>query len=539
MLTVFSWLSLAPLTAIAAAPPEAVLPTAAPTLAQTFPQRRFSPQGNEVIRPQEVRPLPGELNNIPVFNSNSPELIQEAGILLSTFPPDGMANASAHLDYAFKDQFALFAHHIARGIHPDDRRTLFIGAVVYNPNPDPVTLEIQQGISYLSQEAPFRTLPALVANPRGTIYAGPGSRTVTDILQGRHQPQWPQTVTIPGRRAYLLMNAPVPLRQLPFSVDATLPPGSILPSRPTANVPQTPLASAAPQDAPQVANRPLPSNGRTALLYLSSSDAVHVATLAMYAPLTYRGQERAPTLQEWLSLLVNGDVAGPRDRPPTDPASFRKVHRNERFIYGRVAGVAQGTQWTSRLADEPGGFELSIPAPGSALSYVLSTVDHNTFGTEQIQSAPMLVRYPDTAYRAHGNYGVQYNVLLPLHNPTAAPQRVVLKLQTPLQDEALASGLRFRRQPEDRVFFRGTVRLRYRTAIGVERTRYVHLVQNQGQEGEPLLQLTLPAGARRAIDVDFIYPPDATPPHVLTVKTLANPNFVEADTPPSREADAS
>lgn len=35
----------------------------------------------QIIQPNLVRPLPGELNNIPVFNSNSPELILGEGIL--------------------------------------------------------------------------------------------------------------------------------------------------------------------------------------------------------------------------------------------------------------------------------------------------------------------------------------------------------------------------------------------------------------------------------------------------------------------------
>lgn len=40
----------------------------------------------EVIQNQQVRSLPGSLDNVPVFNSNSPELVLREGILLSTFP---------------------------------------------------------------------------------------------------------------------------------------------------------------------------------------------------------------------------------------------------------------------------------------------------------------------------------------------------------------------------------------------------------------------------------------------------------------------
>lgn len=55
---------------------------------------------------------------------------------------------------------------------------------------------------------------------------------------------------------------------------------------------------------------------------------------------------------------------------------------------------------------------------------------------------------------------------------------------------------------------------------GKTQTRYVHLVQRRGQPGQPLVTLNLPPEARREVKVDFIDPPDATPPQVLTVKTL-------------------
>ncbi|NJR66112.1 MAG: DUF3370 family protein [Leptolyngbyaceae cyanobacterium CRU_2_3] len=137
----------------------------------------------EVVQSQEVRPLPGRLDTVPVFNSNSPELIQSEGILLSTFPPDAMQVPSAHLNYAFNGRFDLFAHHIAKGLNPDDTRTLYLGVVVYNPSDQPVTLDILQAVSYLSQDAPFFDLPAYVGNPMGTVFAGPGSRTTSDILR--------------------------------------------------------------------------------------------------------------------------------------------------------------------------------------------------------------------------------------------------------------------------------------------------------------------------------------------------------------------
>lgn len=491
----------------------------------------------DVLESQVVQPLPGQLDEVPVFNSNSPEVVQKPGILLSTFPGDGMQVQSAHLNHALQGRFDIFAHHIARGITPDDVRTLYVGIVVYNPADKPVKLDLLQGVTYLSQEAPFNDLPAYVANPLGNVYAGPGSRVTTDVLRGDSQPQWPSEVTIPAKSAQLLVNVPIPLRRLTVATDGTLPPGSVIPGLTTAaarlNLPNStalnvvPTLSAALRPAANpatlVANaavaanddRPLPINGRTILMRLSSDGPVYLASLAMYAPMTAEGNERVPSLAEWIQLLRTSNVSGPRDRQPTPPDS----RFTPRFFYGRVAGVAQGSEWSGRATDKDSD-HLSIPNPGEAISYVLSSVDRNTFGTGQIQSAPMLVRYPDTAYRAHGNYGILYNIALPLKNNTDATQRVAIKIQTPLQDERLkGEALRFRNPPYDQIFFRGTIRLRYKDDLGIRQTRYMHLVQRRGQQGQPLIRLTLPKGSTRLVEVQFIYPPDATPPQVLTIET--------------------
>ena len=488
----------------------------------------------EVIRYQEVRPLPGELDQVPVFNSNSPEVVQQNGILLSTFPKDGMASPQAHLNYAFNGRFDIFAHHIARGIDPDDRRTLFMGIVVYNPGSEPVDITLHQGVSYLSQEAPFIDLPDVRLSTNGNVFAGPGSRTATDILRGANQPHWPNRITVPPGHVQVLMNTPIPLRQLTVPVNGSHPQGSQIPKPPARAATLTAAAAQILPDPgengvapPPVAPRPLPSNGRTAMMYLTSSGPVHVASLARYADQLPNGNERVPTLQDWLQVLKQGRLSGPRDIPPSDP----DTHRFGRFYYGRVAGVAKGSSWRATLTDSPDANVLTIPAPGNAFSYVVSSVDRNTFGTGQIQSAPMVARYPDTAFRAHGNYGVRYNLKLPLYNNRGTAQTIALKFQTPLRDEALVQGLRFRRPPENRIFFRGTVRLKFRNQMGIERIHYVHLVQRRGQESDPLLRLTIPAEARHDVEIDLVYPADATPPQVITVLNGGVSDVFEADRP--------
>jgi hypothetical protein len=488
----------------------------------------------EVIRYQDVRPLPGALDDVPVFNSNSPEVVQQNGILLSTFPKEGMAHPDAHLDYAFDGRFDIFAHHIARGINPNDQRTLFLGVVLYNPSSEPVEVSLHQGVTYLSQEAPFRDLPAARLSTNGNVYAGPGSRTTTDILRGANQPHWPKSVTIPPGHVHLLMNTPIPLRQLTVPVNGSHPQGEAIPKPPqrpvtlTAAQAQMNLNGNGGEGVPQpVPQGPLPSNGRTAMMYLTSNGPVHVASLAKYADTMPNGNERVPTLRDWLQILKEGQLSGPRDIPPSNPETYRFG----RFYYGRVAGVAKGSNWNTTLTDGPNADVLTVPAPGNAFSYVISSVDRNTFGTGQIQSAPMLARYPDTAYRAHGNYGIRYSLKLPLYNNRPEDQTITIKFQTPMGDEQLTNGLRFRRPPENRIFFRGTVRLKFKNQLGLERTHYVHLVQRRGQEGEPLLQLNVPAEARQDLELDFIYPPDATPPHVLTVLNGGIREVFEAETP--------
>lgn len=502
-----------------------------------------TPTRLDVTRSQSVRPLPGQLDQIPVFNSNSPELIQKSGILLSTFPGDGMQVPNAHLNYPMQGRFDVFAHHVAKGLNRNDVRTMYLGIVIYNPSERPVKVDVLQGVTYLSQEAPFNDLPSYVANPMGTVFAGPGSRVMGDILRGQSQPQWTNQINIPGKSAQLLVNVPIPLRRLTVAVDGTLPPGSIIPGLPVAaaqlnianaiaaanpalgtvalaanrTADQTPPPAVPPRVVPTASNDPaLPINGRTILMRMSSNGPVYLASLAMYAPMTDKGEERVPTLAEWIQLLRTSDVSGPRDRQPTPP----NTRFAPRFFYGRVSGVAQGSEWIARPTDKEGVDHLSIPDAGEAISYVISSVDRNTFGTGQIQSAPMLVRYPDTAYRAHGNYGVLYNITLPLRNNTDSTQRVAILMQTPLQDERLeGEGLRFRNPPYDQVFFRGTVRIRFTDDLGIRQTRYMHVVQRRGQQGEPLIRMTLPKGAQRTVEVQLIYPPDSTPPQVLTIET--------------------
>lgn len=453
-----------------------------PVLAEATPAPTPTPTPQEFVVPQAVRPLPGSLDSILVFNSNSPELVQEEGILLSTFPPQGMKTAAAHLNVPFQGRFDVFAHHIAKAKTPEDLRTLYLGVLLHNSGTQAVTVDVLSAASYLSQpDAPFIDLPAYVDNPSGTVYAGPGSRATDDVLRGKRQSDFPAQIVIPPGQSAMLLNLPIPVKTL---------------------------------------NPPV--NGRSTVIRLQSNGAVYAASLAKFATQNADGTEQPPTLKEWENLLQTGALAGPRDKTPTPPDQKKGA-----IIYGRVAGVSKGSQWRTQVVDDPKAplpnWYLSIPQAGQAFSYGLSTLRGGTLGTGQIETAPMVARYPDTAYQAHGNYAVEYSLTLPLRNATDQTQTVAIALETPIKEDQFSkNGLRFFNPLPKQVFFRGTVRLRYNDDRGLPQTRYVHLVQRRGQQGEPLVLMKMAKGDRRLVQFDFLYPPDSTPPQILTVRTLAD-----------------
>ncbi|PSF37663.1 hypothetical protein C7H19_08905 [Aphanothece hegewaldii CCALA 016] len=436
---------------------------------------------------QEVRTLPGQLNDVLVFNSNSPEVIHSEGILLSTFPQSGKLSPKAHLNQPLQGRFDIFTHHIARPYN--NKRPLYQGLLVHNPTSKPIMIRVLQAASYLnSTDAPFIELPSQVEDPVGRFYSGPGSRLMGDILRRRNQPQFPSYIVIPPQQSQMLFTLQIPNR-----------------------------------------------SARSTLMRLDSSGPVYLANLAMSAiveiPKTPKPKPqdrdrnitpsvllRVPTIEEWKTVLIRGKLATPRDLVPTPPDRFGIDEKDK--IYGRVAGISVGSEWFARVTDQPKTSHLTIPKTGKAFSYPLSTVTAATFGTRQVQSAPMLVRYPDTAYRAHGNYGVHYNLTFPLYNSSERSQTISVSLQTPFIDDRYSDRLLFVEPAQGQVFFRGTIRVAYRDSGSLSSVRYYHLVQRQGQQGESLLKIEIPARSVREVNLDFLYPPDATPPQVLTVQTL-------------------
>ena len=446
----------------AAAPATAQAPASAPTT---------------VLRPQQVRPLPGTLDQVPVINDNNPELITAPGILLSTF--DGAATLggqplgvpAAHLNRPLKGRFDLFSHHVYAGRPETVDSTLWLAVVAAPSGSRPVRLQLISGSTALSQatdpkqaDAPFLPLPALVPHDGTSAFSGPGSRVAAELLQQRRSPEIPAQWQLPAGELTTLVAVPIPVRGL------------------------DPLL-----------------NGRNLQLRLVSDGPVQVATLAAL------GGDQPPSAATWLELLRGG--LSPKEHQPTPRGT------KGRMIYSRVSGVQLGSRWTGTITD-PGSPVLSVRS--APVSWPIAGLE---LGTGQVQTAELDAFYPGTAWAAHGNYGVEYDLRLPLRNDSTETSVLALALESPRKTDKPLGGLSFNATEARPVMFRGTVEVSGLDDPQGRRMgrRWFHLVQRQGQQGPELGRVRLQPGEQRELRVRLIYPADATPPQVLTLLPVPAP----------------
>ncbi|MCP9774186.1 DUF3370 domain-containing protein [Cyanobium sp. WAJ14-Wanaka] len=427
-------------------------------------------QGNQkLLRRQTVAPLPGGLDQILVVNDNNPELISGPGILLSTFPRQGRTNPGAHLDVALNGRFDLFSHHVFAGKTDSLDSTLWLGVIAAPRGPKPVNLRLIAGSTALSQSvdgiqpgAPFLPLPALMRQESVPVYSGPGSRVATELLMRQSGAPLPEGWTLPPGQPTSLLMLPIPVRGL------------------------DPLL-----------------NGRNLQLRLESSGPISLATLAAF------GENNTPPGPEVWRQLLEGDLS-PKEHAPSPRGTKGPI------VYSRVSGVQVGSTWTGRISD-PGKAWLS--ASRAPISWPISSLERGSLGTGQVQTAELKAAYPATAWAAHGNYGIEYDLSLPLRNDLAVPVVLELALESPLKSDAPQNGLRFNSQPSKAVMFRGTVEV-----LGLDngegrpsgRQRF-HLVERAGSQGPVLGQISLAPKAERLVRFRLIYPADATPPQVLSL----------------------
>lgn len=425
----------------------------------------------ESVQRMKVYPLPGQVDALPMLNSNSPEIVQTPGILVSTLPDN---DRSPFLNYAFKGDFGVFSHHIAKDQAPGER-LLYIGLLASNLTNQAIKLDFKSGASYLSQpDALFNPLPSFALNPLAQIYAGPGDRVTTELLAGR-SPLPPSVVEIPPHSTQIVYS-------LPVTTDV-----KILP----------------------------PINGRSTLMYFHSDGPLYLSEIAWQAE-KQGGQFIQPTVDDYRQVLNQRQLAGPREQAPPEYDSEAKPSGSG-FRYGRVAGVSEGLHWKGELFKKD--LVIRRPEPGEKIAYPLSSVYLKRWGTTQNQSAKMLRRYPDTAYQAHGNYGLKYELQIPLHNRSSNFQTYSLGLSHPVSMTGSASEAEFTYlyPPNKPVMFRGSVRLEWTDEYNQHQDNLVHLVLRHGEETPPLSLITVPPRTDYNLKLSLYYPADSTPPQLLTV----------------------
>jgi len=429
---------------------------------------------NEIELPYKVFPLNGKLNNIPLFNSNSPEIVKTEGILLSTFPKDNMLYPNAHLDYAFKGDFDIFSHHISQQENTD--KDLYQAILIKNPNNKEVKIRIKSSASYVSQpDSPFIKIEDIKENFEANVYSGPGDRVSQDII--RNKSFLKRFYTIKPNEYFLLFEKKINTSDL----------------------------------------KPPYINGRTTIIKLNSSDNVYVANLSLFSK-NFFGFKMKPSLEDWINILINGNLADKRDKTPTPLNTV--LPKGTPFIYGRVSGVQIGNGWFGILRNN--FMNLEIPKKGESYAYVLNTLYANTLSTGQNQSAELIRRYNDTAYQAHANYGVTYCLKIPLYNNSNQEQRIYISFDSPVrvpENIRDLNNLKFNLNPPEKINFRGEIKLEYE----VNKKKvvdYVHLVQRFTQKGQPILKLKLKPYERKVINVSYIYPADCTPPHILSISNV-------------------
>ena len=430
-------------------------------------------QPTRITVPQTVLPLPGGLDETPYFNSNSPEVVLESGVLLSTFPKEEKTHPGAHLNYPLDGRFDLFFHHITNASKTGTHRTLYLGLLVGNASKKKVRVDILKAVSHATKpDSPFKDLDTVLDNEKSTIYAGPGDRVMLDLVVEHRQPGWHREITLEPGETRLIQALPLPVKSLLH-----------------------------------------PLNGRTGLLKLRSDGPVYLATLSAFGDKFLFFGEHRPGLDKWKEVLNTAPLVHPRDKTPTVPGAKGAI------IYGRVAGVAKGSTWKAVVTNDPEKQKLSL-GPNQVVSYPINTVAAGTLGTNQIQAAPMLVRYPDTAYLSNGNYGVLYDLTLPIYNNSSEEATIGVSFQTPLKDWNKTDSLQFYTQPPQQVFFRGTLSFDWTDEQNKEHKKLIHLVEKKGQSVHPLIELLMKPHSTQDVRLKFLYPADCTPPHVLTITTV-------------------
>jgi hypothetical protein len=254
-----------------------------------------------------------------------------------------------------------------------------------------------------------------------------------------------------------------------------------------------------------VASLTPPINGRSAFIKIETDQPLFAATLSSLQ----NKVDNAPSLERWQQILQQSTLVTPREKSATEPGIPGPI------VYGRVAGVQKGSLWLSNIVNSTDGKYYDV-SEAKIQNLPIATVADHTFETAQIQSAPLIARYADTAYLANGNYGVHYSLRFPLHNSSSTERLVTISIKNPVSDKK--NNFYFLPTPGNRVFFRGSLKVTSTLQTSTQ-FHFFHLVLHQGDSGQNIFKKTLAPAEIENVQLDFYYPPDATPPQIIAIES--------------------
>jgi hypothetical protein len=328
------------------------------------------------------------------------------------------------------------------------KRNLFQALVLHNPGTAPVKVNIGPSAASFTNAAPYRDHGPLPApDPWGWRSSGPGDVTASKFLRGERAIH-ARSITLKPGETRVVHSLLIP-----------------------------------------------PKNEGTGQFRFHAEGPVHGAVVIEDGP---------PTAAAVQSRLASGKLLErhPEDKMPTPPGAPGQL------IFGRVSGVQTGAAWQATVTNDEDGKVFRMTEKEESASYLIVGKRSNTLGTGQDHAAPLARRYDDTAYAAHGNYGVTYDIAVPVRNDAKDPRELRIFFDSPGQP-----------LPLSRVF-RGPIAIDITDAKGRTRTEYSHISQKAGDRGAaPFIRLTLAPGESSRVKVRLVYPANSTPPHALRIET--------------------
>lgn len=427
----------------------------------------------------QLMPLPGTFNHIPVFYSNRPELLKTPGEILNSADLSGESE--------LKGSFSVFAHHVVETA-PFDFSGFRLGLLVRPAAKKTVTLNLHKAfIARTQPDAPFISTPSVwVQSKTDKMISGPGDAMAWARLHDQNN--YPKDAllarTLPAvftfNQEILVADIEVP----------TFPLGLGIIGERNAMSAWLDMSSTAPVEMRWVALKTSASGNASVTDYQSAAQAK-------------AGPAELPAT-----------VYDPKAKPPSGV-----------FRFGRVAGIAQGTEWKGEytLSDEA----IESLQQGKRLAWPVATTYLKAWAGQN-QSAPLLARDIHSAVESHGNYGLAYRMTYTLSNPTQSPLKLDWRWTQPTAvtpQNTLTNTLTY--APQSQIVFRGSIRVeeQCQNQDGLTKMdadppdiKVYHLQTQQGHWHMPFYEQNLLPGHQCRLLFEWVYPPDAIPPQVLSVE---------------------